>query len=91
MFGTLWLWLDAADRNTITTATSSVNVTQWSDKSGNGYNFTNVGTTYYMTTNNWYSNNNTVYSTFYTVLSNTSVTLPKNYTIFVVAGPVSDS
>ena len=32
------LWLDAADRSTITLSGSKV--TQWNDKSGNGYNFT---------------------------------------------------
>ena len=32
------LWLDAADSSTITLSTTKV--TQWNDKSGNGYNFT---------------------------------------------------
>ena len=36
------LWLDALDRSTITLSGSSV--TQWNDKSGNGYNFTASGT-----------------------------------------------
>jgi hypothetical protein len=34
------LWLDAADRNTITLSGSAV--TQWNDKSGNGYNLTPI-------------------------------------------------
>ena len=36
------LWLDAADRSTLTFSGSSV--TQWNDKSGNGYAATNIGT-----------------------------------------------
>jgi hypothetical protein len=36
------LWLDAADRKTITLSGS--NVTAWTDKSGNGYSFTASGT-----------------------------------------------
>jgi len=32
------LWLDGADTNSLTLSGSSV--TQWNDKSGNGYNFT---------------------------------------------------
>lgn len=41
------LWLDAADRSTITLSGS--NVTQWNDKSGNGRNGTVTGTVGYTT------------------------------------------
>ena len=37
------LWLDAADSSTITLSGSTV--TQWNDKSGNGYNTTSYGGT----------------------------------------------
>ena len=37
------VWLDASDKNTITLTGS--NVTQWNDKSGQGNNFTNGGST----------------------------------------------
>ena len=37
VFGTCFCWLDASDKSTITT--SSTTVTQWRDKSTNGYNF----------------------------------------------------
>ena len=34
------LWLDASDATTITSSGSPAKVSQWNDKSGNGYNFT---------------------------------------------------
>jgi hypothetical protein len=41
---TLSLWLDAADASTLAFS-SGINVSQWNDKSGNGYNFTTVSGT----------------------------------------------
>lgn len=44
-FSALALWLDAADRNSVV-LTGGSNVTQWSDKSGNGRNATTVNNLY---------------------------------------------
>jgi hypothetical protein len=62
------LWLDAADTTTLTLSGS--NVTQWSDKSGTGNNYSNSGTITYT--------NNSVYFNGSSDMKNTS---PLNFSI----------
>jgi hypothetical protein len=52
------LWLDAADASSLTLSGSSV--TQWNDKSGNGYNATPYSTFGNATVSTGYQNNNNV-------------------------------
>jgi len=49
------LWLDASDPDTITTVATKV--TQWNDKSGNGYNVTPIGTYSNATVSSNFQNN----------------------------------
>lgn len=87
----LWLWLDASDKSTIASTTN--NVTQWNDKSGNGYNFIN-GDTNYMTTNTSYIG---IYNALdpgtagSKYLKNANITLPTNVTIFCAVGKSSST
>lgn len=78
------LWLDATDSTTIT-ANASNTVSQWADKSGYGYNFTNyAGTVKTKTTK--YLNLNVLDFSNNGVLSNSNLFFYKNnYHIFTVA------
>jgi len=80
------LWLDAADASTITYASGS-SVSQWNDKSGNGYNFTAAAGTYPTYSSNAMSFVGTASAaagaTQY--FSNSSIPFPNTYSIFVVA------
>jgi hypothetical protein len=76
-----FLWLDAADNSTITYSSGS-NISQWNDKSTNGYNFSGA-TTYTAMPNgknavyfNGSQNMSTIFNT---------ITFPTNFTIFVIA------
>jgi hypothetical protein len=74
-----FLWLDASDNSTITYS-SGINISQWNDKSGNGYNFS--GTTTYTTMPNgkkgvYFNGSQNMYST--------TLTFPANFTTFIVA------
>lgn len=80
------LWLDAADASTITYASGS-SVSQWNDKSGNGYNFTAASGTYPTYSSNAMSfvgsASSAAGATQY--FSNSSIPFPNTYSIFVVA------
>jgi hypothetical protein len=84
----LALWLDAADSSTVTGTTA---VTQWNDKSGGGYNFTQPTSsrrpTYDATNRQMiFVGNNTQNSDANQALQNTSIPFAgTSYSIFIVA------
>ncbi len=75
------LWLDAADRTTITLSGS--NVTQWNDKSGNGNNVTQ-GTGSLQPTYSSTSNAIVFNATGYLSIPNALSLITPTYTVFVV-------
>jgi len=79
------LWLDAADSTTVTLSGS--NVTQWNDKSGNGYNATQ-GTAGQRPT---YSNRGVYFNAAASNNMAISVPYPNNFTMFLVASSTSVS
>ena len=79
----LVLWLDASDTSTITS--SSGNVTQWNDKSGGGYNFTQSNTTYTPVVASSALNGRSVMNlTSGKYMNNTTCPMGTNYTVFAV-------
>lgn len=90
-----FLWLDAADTKTV--VSSSNIVSQWNDKSPNGYNFINsksVNVAYgNPTTGSSSSTNglNAITMGSSVGLRNASITLPSYTTIFIVSNPGSVS
>ena len=79
------LWLDASDSTTITIATG---VSQWNDKSGNAYNFTQVtGASQPTRTGNYISFQSNYYLTIPTAFMN-NVT---SWSLFFLINPISSS
>jgi hypothetical protein len=79
------LWLDAADSSTITIATG---VSQWNDKSGNGYNFTQSTTTLQPTrTGNYLNFSNNYYLNIPAAFMNNYAT----WSLFFAINPISSS
>jgi hypothetical protein len=75
------LWLDAAEYGSSTTIVSgTANVSQWNDKSGNGYHFTNGAT---LPRINWGGGQHIEFTSNAT-MTNSTIPIPTNYTIFVV-------
>jgi len=74
-----FLWLDASDNSTITYS-SGINISQWNDKSGNGYNFS--GATTYTTMPNGKKG---VYFNGSQNMNSPTITFPANFTTFIVA------
>ena len=79
----LQLWLDGADITSMVLSGSSV--TQWNDKSGNGYNFTNNGGSTNPTPDPLMGLLFTTTRSF----SNSSVPVPSNYTLMLVGNLTS--
>lgn len=70
----LSLWLDAADRSTLTFSGS--NITTWADKSGNGRNMTSTGTIVYNATQRRVELNGATNSFFTGTISSTPLSNP---------------
>jgi len=74
------LWLDATDNTSM--VLSGSNLTQWNDKSGNGYNFTSTSGHYPVYSTNNISITGSGGSTQY--LTNSSIPFTTTYSIFIV-------
>ena len=89
MIAGLTLWMDASDPTTI--VSSGSNVTQWNDKSGGGYNFTQSNITYTPTTGNTTLNSRNVLNfTNSKYMTNSTCPMGTNYTIFAVGYTTSN-
>ena len=77
------LWLDGADTSTASMTQSSGTVSVWKDKSGNGYNFTQLYAS--LPTITSISRQTGLYFAANQALRNTTLPFPTTYTIFAVA------
>ena len=78
-----YLWLDGADSNAFTFSSGS-NISQWNDKSGNGYNFVVSGTP--SLSNNALNGRSVVSLSTGNFLSNATMPFPNtSFSLFVVA------
>ena len=77
------LWLDGADTSTVSMTQSSGTVSVWKDKSGNGYNFSQLYSS--LPTITSISRQTGLYFAANQALRNTTLPFPTTYTIFAVA------
>jgi hypothetical protein len=77
------LWLDGADTSTTSMTQSSGTVSVWKDKSGNGYNFTQLYSS--LPTITTITRQTGIFFAANQALRNTTLPFPTTYTIFAVA------